>query len=52
MISPEEDQRLRGKSLAQYHCVHHKSRMNYLDAKLGLRGEKPATNRQSYDTVT
>jgi hypothetical protein len=39
------------RDLSRCRFVHHKSHMDYLDAKPDLRGEKPATNSLSYGTA-
>jgi hypothetical protein len=40
------------KNLSQCHSVRHKSHMNLSSQNPSLRGERPATNRLSYDTAT
>jgi hypothetical protein len=42
---------LGGKNLSQCHLVHHKSHMDWFWIELGLRGERPATNRLSRGTA-
>lgn len=34
--------------LSECHFVHHKSHKDYLGSNLGLRGERPATDRLNY----
>jgi hypothetical protein len=48
MVLTGEKQKYSDKNLSQCHLVHDKSQLSNLKLNPGLRGETPASNRQSH----